>query len=135
MFVALFASFVNFAFIVGGAVLVYQIFLSDWIAKVRAENKEKASAKASVDKIALVKLVSDDPKKIEDFISSNANYLSTEIVQKLVDRIESLKFDKMYGEDSLKKRIDDLVPPSQSSAASLEAEELEEMPTKKRVKR
>jgi hypothetical protein len=123
MFAYLFSTVLEFLFFVGGCVLVYQIFLSDWLQGVRAANKERNSAKESANKIAQVKMVSDDPKDIEKFISANAQYLSDETVKKLVDRIEMIKCDRIIYEDSLKKRVEDLGSKERQAQAEMEAEE------------
>lgn len=123
MFAYLFSSLVEFLLFIGGVVLVYQIFLSDWLQGVRAANKERNSAKESANKIAQVKMVSDDPKDIEKFISANAQYLSEETVKKLVDRIEMIKCDRIIYEDSIKKRVDDLGAKERQAQAEMEAEQ------------
>ena len=98
-----------FAFI---AVVIYQIFLSDWIAAKRMQWKEARSKTDSINKIAQVKLVSDDAKSIEGFVTNNAQYLSDQMVKKLVARIESIRADNVISADSelLKARIAELQP-------------------------
>lgn len=114
MFAALFASFLELCLFVFGVVVVYQIFLSDYIGHLRAGWKEAKSKNNSVDKIAQVKLVSDDPKGIEQFVTDNAQYLSDQMVKQLVARIESLKVDQVITEDEvLKKRIAALPQPEE----------------------
>jgi alpha-N-acetylglucosamine transferase len=131
MFAYLFSAVIEFLFFVGACVLIYQVFLSDWLQGIRAANKERNSAKESANKIAQVKLVADDPKDIEKFISTNAQYLSEETVKKLVERIEMIKCDRIIYEDSLKKRVDDL-----AAHSVVEAElEAEEVPAKGRRRR
>jgi len=111
MFTYIFGSLIQFLLIVGGGVLFYQIFLSDWIQAKRLEARNLKSKYASLDKIAQVKLVSDDPKDIEKFITENAQYLSDEIVKQLVARIEMIKADRVINADTLlKTRIDALEP-------------------------
>jgi hypothetical protein len=123
MFAYLFSSVIEFLFFVGACVLVYQIFLSDWLQGIRATNKERNSAKESANKIAQVKLVSDEPKDIEKFISANAQYLSEEMVKKLVERIEMIKCDKIIYEDSLKKRVEDVAAVQAQAEREAMAEE------------
>ena len=123
MFAYLFTTVMEFLFFVGACVLVYQVFLSDWLQGIRAANKERNSAKESANKIAQVKLVSDDPKDIEKFISANAQYLSEETVKKLVGRIEMIKCDRIIYEDSVKKRVDDLAAREVQAEVELEAEQ------------
>lgn len=111
MFTALFASLMEFALFVFAVVVVYQIFLSDWIAAKRAEWKESREKGNSIDKIAQVKLVSDDAKGIEKFVTNNAQYLSDQMVKKLVARIESIRVDSIISADEiLKTRIAELEP-------------------------
>lgn len=111
MFAALFASLMEFALFVFAVVVVYQIFLSDWIAAKRAEWKESREKGNSIDKIAQVKLVSDDAKGIEKFVTNNAQYLSDQMVKKLVARIESIRVDSIISADEiLKTRIAELEP-------------------------
>jgi len=112
MFAYLFSSIIEFLFVVGLAVVVYQVFLSDWVRARRLQVKESQAKFDSIDKIAQVKLVSDDAKDIEDFITKNAQYLSNEVVKRLVDRIEAIKTDQIISADTiLKKRIDALEQP------------------------
>lgn len=106
MFAGLFAAIIEFVFLIGVCVLVYEIFLSDFIEEKRISYIKKRSEKNSINKVALVKLISDDAKDIEKFISNNAQYLSDEMVNKLVNRIESIKYDKIIYNDSLSQRID-----------------------------
>ena len=111
MFAALFASLMEFVLFVFAVVVVYQIFLSDWIAAKRAQWKEAKDKNNSIDKIAQVKLVSDDAKGIEKFVTNNAQYLSDQMVKKLVARIESIRVDGVISADEiLKTRIAELQP-------------------------
>lgn len=118
MFAALFASLMEFFLFVFAVVVVYQIFLSDWIAAKRAQWKEARSKSDSVDKIAQVKLVSDDAKGIEKFVTNNAQYLSDQMVKKLVARIESIRVDGVISADEiLKTRIAELQPEEDEEVA------------------
>lgn len=129
MFVGLFAAIMEFAIFIIACYVLYDIFLSDFVGEKLSINKKKKSEASSVSKIAQVKLVSDDPKDIEKFIAANAQFLSDEMVKKLVDRIEMIKYDQIINDDSLKKRIEDV-------AAMQAAEEPEiEVPAKKKDKR
>jgi hypothetical protein len=118
MFAALFASLMEFALFVFAVVVVYQIFLSDWVAAHRAQWKEVRGKADSIDKIAQVKLVSGDAKGIEEFVTNNAQYLSDPMVKKLVARIESLNVDHVIAEDELlKNRIAKLQPEEEEEHA------------------
>jgi len=118
MFAALFASLMEFVLFVFAVVVVYQIFLSDWIAAKRVQWKEARNKNDSVDKIAQVKLVSDDAKGIEKFVTNNAQYLSDQMVKKLVARIESIRVDGVISADEiLKTRIAELEPEEESEVA------------------
>jgi Na+/glutamate symporter len=117
MFAALFASLMEFALFVFAVVVVYQIFLSDWVAARRAQWKEVKGKAASIDKIAQVKLVSGDAKGIEQFVTNNAQYLSDPMVKKLVARIESLQVDQVIADDMLKSRIAELQPEEEEEHA------------------
>lgn len=120
---ALLSSIVELAIFVGVAFVVYQIFLSDYVKDLRARNSERKGHYNSVEKIALVKLVSEDPKDIEKFITDNAQYLSDVTVQKLVSRIDALHTDKIISADEiLKARFEDLEVKKQQQAEA-EAEE------------
>ncbi len=117
MFAALFASLMEFALFVFAVVVVYQIFLSDWIAAKRAQWKEARNKSDSIDKIAQVKLVSDDAKGIEKFVTNNAQYLSDQMVKKLVARIESIRVDGVISADEiLKTRFAELHPEEEEEA-------------------
>jgi hypothetical protein len=117
-YAALFSSLMEFVLFVFAVVVVYQIFLSDWVATKRAQWKIDKSKSGSIDKIAQVKLVSDDAKGIEEFVTTNASYLSDQMVKKLVARIESLKVDQVIAEDELlKTRIAELQPEEEEEYA------------------
>jgi len=117
-YAALFSSLMEFVLFVFAVVVVYQIFLSDWIATKRAQWRVDKSKSGSIDKIAQVKLVSDDAKGIEEFVTTNASYLSDQMVKKLVARIESLKVDYVIAEDELlKTRIAELQPEEEEQDA------------------
>jgi hypothetical protein len=117
-YAALFSSLMEFVLFVFAVVVVYQIFLSDWIATKRAQWSVDKSKSGSIDKIAQVKLVSDDAKGIEEFVTTNASYLSDQMVKQLVARIESLKIDHVIAEDELlKTRIAELQPEEEEQDA------------------
>jgi hypothetical protein len=117
-YAALFSSLMEFVLFVFAVVVVYQIFLSDWIATKRAQWSVDKSKSGSIDKIAQVKLVSDDAKGIEEFVTTNASYLSDQMVKKLVARIESLKIDQVIaGDELLKTRIAELQPEEEEQDA------------------
>jgi len=117
-YAALLSSLLEFAMSVFVVVIVYQIFLSDWVATKRAQWKIDKSKSGSIDKIAQVKLVSDDAKGIEEFVTTNASYLSDQMVKKLVARIESLKVDQVIaGDELLKTRIAELQPEEEETDA------------------
>ncbi len=123
MFAYLFGSIIQFLVVVGIAVLVYQIFISDFVKAKRLEIKNAKSKYDSLEKIAQVKLVSDEPKDIEKFITENAQYLSDDIVKQLVNRIEMIKTDQVITADTiLKKRIEDLDQSRQDALEVLEEE-------------
>ena len=125
MFAALFGSFVELLIFVGVSVVIYQIFLSDLIKSMRAQNADRKGKFSNIEKIAKVKMVSEDPKDIEQFITNNATYLSDATVQKLVARIEALHTDNIISaDDILKARFEDLeVTKRQQAEAEAEAEE------------
>lgn len=91
-------------------VCLYQVFLSDWIENMRSNSKESKSKTSNLEKIAQVKLVSDNTKGIETFIIENAQYLSDQMVKKLVARIEYLNADKVIAanENTLSQQIESL---------------------------
>jgi hypothetical protein len=103
MFTALLAGVVELLIVIGGAVLVYEIFLSDIIARRRGATQKQKTLVSNVAKMAKVKLVSDDPKDIEKFIATNAENLSDEMVKQLVDRIEAIKTDQIISADTIMK--------------------------------
>lgn len=100
-------------------VSLYYIFISDWVDDLRARMSLKSSQSkgekiktSNLAKIAKMKLVSDDIKGIENFITENAQYLSDIMVNQLVSRIEYLRADKVVAasENSLKQKIEELEP-------------------------
>jgi hypothetical protein len=120
---ALASSIFELIIFVGVSVVIYQIFLSDWVKAFRAQNAEKHSKYSNIEKIAKVKLVSEDPKDIEQFITNNATYLSDATVNQLVARIDALHTDKIISaDDILKARFEDLEIKKQQQAEA-EAEE------------
>lgn len=93
-------------------VTIYDVFFGDVIANKLRLKKKTASTKSNIEKLARVKSISDDPKDIEKFITDNTQYLSPELVELLVCRIELLKADKVIDNDNvLKTRIDALEAP------------------------
>jgi hypothetical protein len=106
----MFSSIVEVLFAVGAATLLYQIFLSDYFRDKRIAVEQKQSKHNSIDKVARVKLISDDPKDIEYFITTNSQYLSDDMVERLVSRIEDIKADQVVNntDNVLKSRIDRL---------------------------
>ena len=141
MFAALLMSVVETLVVIGVAVLLYQIFLSDMVAARRKASQESKNQLGRVAKMAKVKLVSDNAKEIEKFIADNAEHLSDETVNLLVARIEAIKTDQIINADTiLKSRIEALDNPHVgSSLDSLlqETGELEEVAarTQKKTKR
>ena len=120
---ALASSIMELVIFVGIAVVIYQVFLSDWVKAWRAQNAEKHSKYSNLEKIAKVKMVSEDPKDIEQFITNNATYLSDATVQKLVARIEAIHTDKVISaDDILKQRFEDLDTKRQQEAEAEEEE-------------
>jgi hypothetical protein len=85
--------------------LFYQTFITDMIANKIKVLKERSANKTTAEKVAQVKMLSDDPKDIEKFITNNAKYLSDGIVKQLVARIDLIKCDRVIAEDSIRKRI------------------------------
>lgn len=109
MLASLFVSFLEVCLFGFAVVVLYQIFLSDWVDEKRSNWKESKEKHSSIDKIAQVKLVSDDAKGIEKFVTTNAQYLSDQMVKKLVLRIEEIKAGSIIAaDDILKARISEL---------------------------
>jgi hypothetical protein len=103
-------------FLIMGGLLVFalwHIFASDYVTSIRRQYSENKSIKDKTAKIARVKLVSDDRKEIEKFVSDNATYLSDETVRLLVARIEAIKNDRIIADDDLKVRFEELNKPSE----------------------
>lgn len=120
---ALFSGVFELLLFIGAVAVVYQIFVSDWVTGLRSKRQESKAQLESIEKIAMVKLVSDDRKDIEAFVTANAQYLSNVTIQKFVARLESLKIDDVIRDDDLlKKRIADL-PNNTQAQAEAEAEE------------
>lgn len=112
-FAALFSSIFEFLLFVGALVVIYQVFLSDWISSKRQVTQESKGKLGAVEKIAQIKLVSDDAKDIEKFVTDNAAYLSMDMVTKLAARIDSLHIDSVIRDDDLNKRIAALPQPEE----------------------
>lgn len=124
-----------FIFLLGLTVITYQIFLSDYINNKIKTYKDKNNNKDVATKIARVKLISDDPKDIEKFIITNAQYLSDDLVKKLVERIEIIKFDKIIIEDNLKTRIANNPKQPQLIIDKLIEDTVEELDSNKKILR
>lgn len=87
--------------------IIYLYFGDDIKFFLNQRSLTRANISTS-EKIARVKELSDDPKDIEKFITSNVNNLSEAAINKLIAKIEILKAEKVISDDSLKKRISDI---------------------------
>lgn len=103
MFALLFSFLIEIVFATLIGVVVYQIFLSDFIKNRKLNREEKEAKVTAISKIAYLKLISNDSKEIENFVNNNAANLSEELVKKLVDRIEILRTDKLLEESDAKR--------------------------------
>lgn len=113
--------------------LVYSVFFGDSVKEWLENRNKKKQAATAADKIAKVKLVSNDDKDIEKFINNNAETLSDEMVSKLVERIETIRNEQVISADNvLKTRFESL----EKSAAFRQAAELPvEEPVKRAARR
>lgn len=106
-------------------IVIYDVFLGDFISEKLSLKRKMKSSASNADKLSRVKMISDDPKDIEKFINDNAQYLSASSIEQLVCRIELLKAEKVIDSDNnLKTRIDALDPiesPQVEEARQLEA--------------
>jgi len=94
---------------IGVLYVLWSTFISDWVSNKREEWSSSRGKQSAVDKIALVKLASNDPKDIEKFVTENADFLSMDTVKKLVARIENIRDERVIAaDDMLKQRIDSL---------------------------
>lgn len=91
-----------------GLGIFWMAFGWDTLASWKERILENATTKDKVTKIAQVKLVSDDRKDIEKFVTDNAKYLSNDTVKKLVARIEAIKDDNIIKDDDIRSQIDAL---------------------------
>ena len=93
-----------------GLYFFWDEYLSDIIKEKRFQTQENELKVLKLEKISQVKMVSDDPKEIEKFITDNAQFLSDQIVKQLVSRIELIKSERVINADSslLKSRIESL---------------------------
>lgn len=123
MVAVLIGTIVEIAFVAGIVILAYQVFISDKIKNWKNNRSKRIEATNSAEKIAQVKLLSDDRKEIELFIEKNATYLSNNIVKKLVDRLEYLKAEHVIEEDDLKKRVQVILPAVEQLVEEISAEE------------
>jgi hypothetical protein len=88
--------------------VIYYAFVSDWLQDKFENFSERKLTSSNINKIARVKLVSEDAKDIEKFITANAGFLSNEMVGHLISRIEYLQdCSALKANDiDLKNRID-----------------------------
>ena len=100
-----------------GSALLYQLLLSDFVEEKYKKWKDNKNIGSSANKIAQIKIISDDIKGIEKFVTDNAQYLSDQTVKKLVGRIEEIKAgDVIAADDLLKVRINNLSIPDTVAA-------------------
>jgi hypothetical protein len=101
---------------------IYDIFLGDYVRQWKEKIKKKNSLISSANKIAQVKLISNDDKDIEKFISANADHLSNEMIAKLVARIEVIRDDQVINADNILKTRIDALAKNKAQALTLEEE-------------
>lgn len=89
----------------GLLILLYQVFLSDAIGQKFKASRELDEHFDSVNKIARVKLTSDDPKEIEKFITDNTKFLSDQMVNSLIARIGQIKDDRVIKGDDWENQV------------------------------
>lgn len=97
--------------IAGGIVvffILYELLIADAIGNRLKKSRTRKLTTDKFEKIAQIKLISDDSKEIEKFISDNTEFLSDETVKKLVERMEVIKSDRIINNDNLKARIETL---------------------------
>lgn len=92
-----------------GVLSLYYLFVENGLVSFFSSRKAKKRAMTSAEKVARVKATSDDPKEIETFITKNAENLGEESLNKLIERIELLKADRIINDDILKRRISEEV--------------------------
>lgn len=97
-------------FTVATILIILWVLFSDDVKRYFSERSEIKTRLSVSEKIAKVKELSDDSKDIEKFILSNASELSEASVNRLIQRIEVLKADRVITDDNLKKRIADISP-------------------------
>lgn len=99
--------------------VIWHIFFSEYVTDLKNNYVEHRALEEKISKISKVKLVSDNRKEIEDFVTENAEHLSNETVKLLVARIESIKDDRVIADDDLKVRFKELDKEEVSSGEAL----------------
>jgi hypothetical protein len=101
MFAVAFESIFDF---VMGVLIIYGSYRLVFYKSLNKEAELK-SAKMAAIKLAIVKMHSNDHQDIESFLNKNAQYLEVSMVEKLADKLETLK---ILNDEPLKKRFEDL---------------------------
>jgi hypothetical protein len=113
--------------------LMYSTFFAEPVKEWVEKRNKKKQAITAADKIAKVKLVSNDDKDIEKFIANNAETLSDAMVSKLVERIETIRNEQVISADNVLKTRFELL---EKSSATRQAEDLPiEEPVKRAARR
>lgn len=108
MFLLLLSTFFEFAITICGILVFYNIFISSYVNEWIYKNNKAKTIKQNANKMALLKLISNDAKDIEKFITANTQFLSDDLVKKLVARVEIINCDRIIYLDSVDSKLDNL---------------------------
>lgn len=83
--------------VVGGmGALIYKFFLADWLKYQKMERNRIDITPESIEKLAKLKLISENTIEVETFVTNNASILSDDMVNQLVAHIEELKLKQKF---------------------------------------
>lgn len=86
---------------------IYYIFIGDIFGSFIKEKREKSNKKITCQKLAEVKMTSNNTKEIENFIVENVLFLSENTIKKLILRIDDINNDRVITADNIMSKKDE----------------------------
>lgn len=85
------------AIFIGVSIVIYKLFLSDWV-KNRKIEKKRIGTTPEIEKLAKLQLISNNSIAVESFVRCNASVLSDDMINQLIDHIEELRLQQKFVE-------------------------------------